>query len=312
MRLTLRQLRVFDAIARSGSVSKASTTIALSQSAASMALRALEQNIGSRLFERRGRRLLLSELGRRYQPIVHALLRQAEELESLPREPTLSGRLRIGASFTIGNYILPDVCGRFLCENPEVRIELAIGGSEAIARQLDAMEIDIGFVENRLFISKMRSTPWIEDEMLFFCAPGHPLSRKRKVFMKDLADCVWTVGTNPSPVAAELTRHLHTVKVGMQTAGIEAIKRVVSITNGVGCLSCFSLESELRDRSLLRLPVEKPKLVRRLCIVTREQGYQGKLPERFLEFAAAPAIMATFADQMSRIVKPRHRIGIGD
>src|SRR5438067_13369729 len=97
MRISLRQVAVFDAVARTGSVSRGALEVALSQSAASMALKELEDALGVVLFHRHGRKLSLNENGRRLQPMARSLLTQAREIERISPGEDLSGVLRIAA-----------------------------------------------------------------------------------------------------------------------------------------------------------------------------------------------------------------------
>src|SRR5437868_6251316 len=107
MRFSLKQIAVFDAVARLGSVSRAAEEVALSQSAASMALKELEDSLGAQLFHRHGRKLILNENGRRLQPKAHSLMRLAGEIGT-PESEDLDGTLRVAASTTVGNYVLPE------------------------------------------------------------------------------------------------------------------------------------------------------------------------------------------------------------
>src|SRR5579871_3738181 len=113
MHFSLRQIKVFDAVARLGSLSRAAEEVALSQSAASMALKELEDNLGTKLFHRHGRRLLLNENGRRLRPKAHSLLLLAAEITQ-PHSDELEGMLRIAASSSVGNYVLPECSAAFL------------------------------------------------------------------------------------------------------------------------------------------------------------------------------------------------------
>ena len=120
---SLRQIAVFDAIVRVGSLSGAAREVALSQSAASMALKELEENLGSKLFHRHGRKLILNENGRRLQPKAHSLMLLAAEIRK-PETEELEGMLRVAASATVGNYALPNVLLHSSIVTPKCRLRL--------------------------------------------------------------------------------------------------------------------------------------------------------------------------------------------
>ncbi len=126
MHITLRQLEVFAEVLKSGSTTQASVMLALSQSAVSAALTDLEGQLGVQLFDRVGKRLVVNETRRLY-PRALALLEQAVEIEQLFRED--NGAIRIYASSTIGNYILPAVIARYRHDYPQLPIELSVGNS---------------------------------------------------------------------------------------------------------------------------------------------------------------------------------------
>lgn len=127
MHITLRQLEVFAEVLKSGSTTQASQRLALSQSAVSAALTDLEGQLGVQLFDRVGKRLVVNEHGRLLYPRALAALEQASEIEQLFREA--NGAIRVFASSTIGNYILPEVIAHYRRDFPELPLELSVGNS---------------------------------------------------------------------------------------------------------------------------------------------------------------------------------------
>ncbi len=127
MHITLRQLEVFAEVLKSGSTTQASQMLALSQSAVSAALTDLEGQLGVQLFDRVGKRLVVNEHGRLLYPRALALLEQATEIEQLFRED--NGAIRVYASSTIGNYILPEVIARYRRDFPTLPLEMSVGNS---------------------------------------------------------------------------------------------------------------------------------------------------------------------------------------
>ncbi len=150
MRYTLRQLEVFLAVARVESVSRAAETLAMSQSAVSGALADLERQFDVQLFDRLGKRLQLSALGRALRGPAEAMLDQARELERALDDRKQVGRLRIGATLTIGNYLAAPLMARFMREHPGRERTLTVANTEEIARQVANFEIDVGLVEGEV------------------------------------------------------------------------------------------------------------------------------------------------------------------
>lgn len=127
MHITLRQLEVFAEVHKSGSTTQASQMLALSQSAVSAALTDLEGQLGVQLFDRVGKRLVVNEHGRLLYPRALALLEQATEIEQLFRGD--NGAIRVYASSTIGNYIMPEIIARYRHDFPDLPVELSVGNS---------------------------------------------------------------------------------------------------------------------------------------------------------------------------------------
>src|SRR5438046_2150878 len=172
MRYTLRQLEVFVAVARHESVSRAAQGLAMSQSAASGSLADLERQFKVQLFDRIGKRLQLSQLGRTVRARAEAVLDQAGDFERLLDEGQEVGRLRIGATLTIGNYLAVPLMARFMRENPGAQLSLTVANTEEIARQVQNFEIDVGLIEGDVEHPELEATRWRDDQLVVFCAPG--------------------------------------------------------------------------------------------------------------------------------------------
>ena len=153
LRLTLRQLQIFVAVARCGSTTAASEQISLSQSATSSAVNELERLLSLRLFDRTGKRLLLNDNGRALLPRALALLDGAAGVEQMAHDSSAQAQsLRIGASTTIGNYVLPALLGEFLARQQVDQAfawqsRVMIGNTAVVAAAVAAFELDIGLIE---------------------------------------------------------------------------------------------------------------------------------------------------------------------
>jgi DNA-binding transcriptional LysR family regulator len=193
MRFTLRQLEVFLAVARSDSVSQAARQLAMSQSAVSGALADLEAQFEIKLFDRIGKRLELSELGRSIRARAEALHEQARELEGQLTQRSDMGLLRVGATLTIGNYLVVPLMARFVREHAGARVTLHVANTAEIARKLENFELDVALVEGELQQADLAVTRWRDDELVVFCAPQHPFARKRSLTDDDLRRGAWIV-----------------------------------------------------------------------------------------------------------------------
>lgn len=291
LRLTLRQLEVFVATARDGSTRAAAARVARSQSAASAALAELEASLGAPLFDRIGRRLVLNENGRALLPGAIAQLEQGAELQSLftaeHRAP-----LRMAASLTIGEYLLPPHIAGWKLEHPRCPVRLVIGNTSAVIAAVVALEVDVGFIEGAQTHPDLRVQPWLSDELVIVAAPTHPLARG-PAGVRQLAEAGWILrelgsGTRQASDSWLLER-LGPLQVEFELGSTEAIKRLAAAGAGLACLSRHAVAAELAAGTLVELRTRLPAARRRLAIVTRREKRLGRATEDFLRHCVTQA-----------------------
>jgi len=292
MRFTLRQLEVFTAIARVQSVSRATESLAMSQSAVSGALADLERQFDVRLFERLGKRLVLSELGRALWPQAEALCEQARGLE-LRLSQQLSGELRVGATLSIGNHLCAPLMAQFLRDNAGARISLRIANTEEVARSVKSFEIDVGLIEGELSDPELAVTRWRDDELVVFCAPGHPLAKRRALSDADLISCDWIVREHGSGTRQAFEHAMHglfpQLKLALELTQTEAIKGAVAAGLGLGCVSRLALEDDFRHRTLVRCRVPQRDFRRAFFFVMHQRKFKSPALESWLALCRGQA-----------------------
>ena len=280
MRLSLRQLQIFRAIALSGSTAAAALSVPLSQSAASAALNELERVLGARLFDRVGKRLLMNDNGRALLPMALAVLDGAQNLEAafLSSTQTLPMDLHIYASTTIGNYILPALLARFKDTTPTARIELQIGNTLDVVTAVCDFSTDLGFIEGPCHAMDVIVEPWLEDELVIVAAPSHPLAKaakQRKLSAKQLAQAQWLLRESGSgtreTVEQVLLPHLLNLPASMTLGSSEAIKNAVAEGLGVSCLSRSVVRNLLAAKRLCVLATTLPRLTRTFLMIHHER-----------------------------------------
>ncbi|KUG42644.1 LysR family transcriptional regulator YeiE [Pseudomonas savastanoi pv. fraxini] len=243
MRLNLRQLQIFCAITRCGSTTSAGHALSLSQSATSAALNELESALGTRLFDRVGKRLVLNDNGQTLLPRAMKMLENAQQIEDSFLLPgaTLNARLRIGSSSTIGNYVVPQIVGALRSSTPLLRVDVDIGNSTLIARKVAQFEIDMGLIEAPCHLPELIAEPWLVDEMVIVAGSAHPLARQQQVSLGELQNAEWLLREQGSGTREEvehlLLRHLHDLQDMRQIGSSEAIMRTLAQGIGISCLS---------------------------------------------------------------------------
>lgn len=280
MALTLRQLALFSAIAETGSTTAAAARVALSQSATSAALNELESTLGTRLFDRIGKRLAINDEGRSLLPAARALLQNVRDIEASFASGVGGAQpeLRLAASTTVGNYVLPAVLAHFRRARPSARISLTIGNTGEVVASVAALEVDLGLVEGPCHSKEVTVLPWLEDELVVVAAPAHALAKEaalRPLTHAQLRTAPWLLrelgsGTRESAEQA-LLPHLHDLSADMTLGSSEAIKNAVAVGLGISCLSRFVVRDLLAARRLVVLPSRLPRLTRRLTIIHHRQ-----------------------------------------
>jgi DNA-binding transcriptional LysR family regulator len=291
LRLTLRQLQIFAAVADTGGTTAAGLHVALSQSATSAALNELEALLSAQLFDRIGKRLVLNDVGRALLPQARALLDGAHGIENQfgvgtaangargkGQRAIIATQLRIGASTTIGNYLLPALVASHLRAAPGTGIDVTIGNTSEIADAVARLDVDLGLIEGPCHEPELRARPWREDELVVVCAPSHALVREEpdaRVGLKALRRQRWLMrepgsGTREA-VEHALLPHLHQWEQPMQLGSTEAIKQAAAEGLGLACLSLCAVQDLITLKRLVVVNSTLPRLTRRFYVIHHRQ-----------------------------------------
>ncbi|MBV6848816.1 LysR family transcriptional regulator [Xanthomonas euvesicatoria] len=296
MRLTLRQLLIFTAVADTVSTTAAAERVALSQSATSGALNELESLLGVQLFDRIGKRLMLNDNGRALLPQARALLDGVQQIEgqfglgsaAAAAAPLLT-RLRVGASTTIGNYVLPSLIASYRSAWPGAAVDVIIGNTREVAAAVSRLEVDIGLIEGPCHEADLQVVPWRQDELVIVAAPTHAVAQaamQARVPLKALRQAHWLLrepgsGTREA-VEQVLLPHLHHLHSDLQPGSTEAIKQAAAEGLGLACLSLCAVQDLVTLGRLVILQTTLPRLTRRFYrIQHRQKRLSGNL-QRFV------------------------------
>lgn len=288
--MNLSQLRAFLAVVERQSVSKATDDLALTQSAISRQIQSLEQSLGTKLFVRQNRSLVLTEAGRivleHGRRILRAVTEVQDALDGL--KGLRRGHLRIGAASTIGTYLLPEPLGAFKGQFPGIEITLEIANKAETLRRLLAQEIDIGFVGPPIGAAGLVAEEYLTDELVLITAPTHPLAASSSVTARDLAGEVFIMRERGSGtreiMEEELIRSGLEIKKVMELGSTEAIKQAVAANLGVSLVSRYAITLEILTGRLCSASVNDLRLTRQLYAVYHREGPLTWAALAFLEF----------------------------
>jgi DNA-binding transcriptional LysR family regulator len=294
LRFSLRQLEVFVAIAQGGSARSAAQRVARSQSAASAALAELEHTLAVELFDRIGRRLVLNENGRALLPGALALLNHAAELEGLFTEEH-AAPLRLAASLTIGEYLLPSLIAQWQHQHRASRVRLNIANTTEVITAVVNMDADLGFIEGSQTHPDLLVQHWLTDELMVVAAPGHALGTKKvgtdrmsKIQLRAATWIVRELGSGTRQATDEwLIQHLGQVNIGFELGSTEAIKRLAAAGAGLACVSRYAALDDLRSGRLAEVKTSLPPSRRRLAMVLRKDKRLGRATTDFMSHCQA-------------------------
>ena len=277
MHFTLKQLKVFLAVASHENVSMAAEELAMSQSAASTALKELEQRFDVFLFDRVGKRLKLNEQGALLRPQAAALLSQAEQIESSLIRHSDVGELKVGATLTIGNYVAIGIMAAFIKDHPSAQVELDVENTQAIASKVQNFELDIGLIEGELQEPNLDVQYWRDDTLSLFCSPQHPLAKKKELSDADLKQADWIVREKGSGTRQAFDRAmsgmLSEIILRLELQHTEGIKRAVEAGLGIGCLSELTLQDAFKRGTLVPLLAPQRDWARKFYFILHKQKF---------------------------------------
>lgn len=287
MNISHRQLDVFVQIALHGSVRAAAERLHLTQPAASMALAEMERQLDATVFDRERGRLHLNARGRELLPLAQELLERHAEFGRRGRaEGTqLGGEIRIGASNTVGNYLVGELLGDFVRAHPHVSIRLRVANTQTIAAGMLDYSLDIGCVEGPVAQHLLEARAWRDDSLVVCAQPAHPLARKRSLKPADFAGARWVLREPGSATRATSERVLAQLPPGetvLELDQIEAIKQAVIAGLGIACLPAVAVVDALATGRLKALHTPFLDLRRKLSLLLHRQKYRGTLLDAFL------------------------------
>lgn len=287
MQITIRQLEIFTAIYQEGTITGAAQRIGLSQAATSQALAELENQLQRRLFDRHGRRILGNAAGRELLPAAIQVLDRVRDIESGAR-PRLD--LRIYASLTVANYMLPALIARFAKRHPEARFQVMAGNTDHVVASLQQFESDAGWIEGLSRHPDLDAFPWREDRLVIVAPPRHPLAGRR-VSASELAEARWVLrekGSGTRDVFEDAIKgRFQLIHVPVQLGGIGAIKRAVMAGAGLSCISSSAVGPELHTGQLRQVHAPWLDLRRQITLLIHRQKYIDKGLRSFLRFCGS-------------------------
>jgi DNA-binding transcriptional LysR family regulator len=287
--MNLHHLSIFFAIAESGSLSTASRRLHISQPALSRQLKWFEDRLGVVLFERLARGMRLTQAGeilRDYAARLFEIERAASiamrEIQNVDR-----GQLVIGASNTIGTYLLPAWLAAFRNRYPKIALSVFVGNTEQVAQGVSDLRFTYGFIEGPLHVAQLRVERLMHDEVLPVASAQHAVVKQKRLDLRALDTLPLLMREEGSGTLELVTATLKSFNVSptnvVQLSNTEALKRAAIQGGGIAWLPRCSIERELATGDLVALRILKLVIRRPLNLIRSIGSYRAPAGEAFLE-----------------------------
>lgn len=289
MNVTLRQLKIFEAVARHLSFTRAAEELFLTQPAVSMQVKQLEGQTGLPLFEQVGKRVFLTEAGREMQHYCRAIMQQLTEAEDVFEKLRGSerGHLAIAVPST-ANHLVMHLLAAFIKAHPAVTFAVDVTNREGLLRLLEANECDLAIMGQPPANRELVATPFMDNPLVVIAPASHPLADARSVPLENLRGETFVVRERGSGTRDAMQRLFDAqgwqLPVGMEMASNEAIKQAVEVGLGLGIVSQHTLAVELDAQRIVILDVAGFPIMRRWYIVHRKEKRLSAAVQAFEEF----------------------------
>lgn len=314
MNISLRQLEVFEAVARNLNFTRASEELYLTQPAVSMQVKQLEEMLGVPLFEHVGKRIHLTEAGTEVLSYARAIAAQLDELEGvITRLRGLrGGKLRISVAST-ANYFIPTILGAFSRRYPDVTISLDVTNRETLLRSLAENTVDLVVMGQPPKEANAEAELFLENPLVVVAPPDHALASSNAIPLARLQDEIFLVRERGSGTRIAMERFFSergvTLTTGMEVGSNEAIKQAVQAGLGLGLLSKATIEQELALDRLVVLDVEEFPIMRHWYLSHRRGKRLSAAAEAFRQFLLDEGRQLLDADASRRRDVSRRPVG---
>ncbi|MEG3638831.1 selenium metabolism-associated LysR family transcriptional regulator [Magnetococcus sp. PR-3] len=288
------RLRVFYAVAKHLSFTRAAEELYLTQPAVTFQIRQLEEHFDTRLFDRHHNRISLTEAGQEVYSYAERILDLYRETEKAVSELTgvTRGVVKVGASTTIGEYLLPRILSDYRDQFNDVQIRLSIDNTRTVVRKLEDATIDVGMIEGPVKNKNIAREGCLDDELVIILPPDHPLISLDEIPVKELKAYPFVSREEGSGTRQVVHDHLlqaglpyDQLDIVLELGSTEAVKGSVEGGIGIGVVSSASLIKELKLGTLVAKRVQGVRITRTINFIHQKQKFRSKAVEAFINFA---------------------------
>ena len=289
--MNFRKLKIFYETAVELNMTKVAKKLYISQPSISQAIHEIEDEFGVKLFDRIGKKLFLTEEGEVYLSYARRILNLYEEgLKTInDMSKNQKGKIKIGASTTIGIYILPDIIKGFLQKYEGIEISLSVNNSEEIEKMILENEIDFAYIEGRSSYDEIIKDEIWEDELIFISSSQHKWNKKEDLEKGDIIHekfIMREVGSGTREIVEGFLENNNIdYSIFMELGNTEAIKKSVEANLGVSCLSKRSVIEKIESGNLSGFRIRDKKIIRMLSLIYHKDKFLSNNIKSFIEYS---------------------------
>ncbi|WP_263707752.1 LysR family transcriptional regulator [Shouchella tritolerans] len=290
--MNIQLLKTFCFVVETGSINQAAKSLYLSQPAITKQIHQIEAEYGALLFNRKDGRLILTDSGHVLYPFAKSIVQDYNQSKEavIAKLKGYESTLKIGASLTIGEYLLPGLLGRFKHKNPDFRLSLYVENTPNVLELLLDDRIDLALVEGLVDDAKLSIEKVIEDELVLIHAPDHPWSLKNEVQIDEIAQerMIWREPS--SGTRAIITNFLKEwgilgkIESYMELGSTQSIKSAVEAGLGISIVSRLTVAREIEQGFLHEKKIRDTVLKRNLWMVWKPKRFTKKSVQAFMEY----------------------------
>ncbi len=288
MKLTLRQMEIFLNVVKSGHLTNVAKDMNLSQSAISMSIKELETILGRPLFDRINKKLMLNEVGRALHKEIEPIFKKLSDIEYEFKNSENKGMIRVGASTTIVDYLIPSIICAYMTSYPEVKVTLKEGNTQEIASMVEEGSVDIAFVEGLVAGSNIVSEKIGVDELIVVTAK-ESIANEKPLFIDNLSSYRWILreeGSGTREVFLEYIKDkVDDLNIFLELGHTESIKSILRNRECLTCISKISVEKEINEGTLFPVKVKNFECKRDFLMIHHKDKYRSALFEKFAFFS---------------------------
>ncbi len=282
--MTLRNLRIFLAVADCGSMSEAAKKMHIAQPSVSGTIGEIEDQYGVRLFERLGRRLYITPTGTQLCEYARHILSMYDAMEQRLKNANETDVLRVGATVTVGTCILGNLLQRYIAETQNQPPQVVVDNTRVVEQKLLKSELDVGVVEGRIHSADLLSHVMMQDPLVLVCAHDkNPFAGKKYIHLEDLADIPFILREEGSGTREVFEQVMPHACIQWVCNNSEAILRGVEMGFGMTVISRRLAAERLRTGSLVEIPVADATFERSFYIVWHKNKYMSDSMVQFTE-----------------------------